>query len=89
MSKPCALRILKSVKIVSHDAWRMNQQYGTMYLPLEPEELPHEPLLNESTERWGVAQKEDRLIAVDPRNSFDAIYVCKHCGLLYMDEDRV
>lgn len=47
--------------------------------------LSHEPTMNESTERWGVAQKEDRLIVVDPRNTSDAVYLCKHCGSLFME----
>lgn len=77
MNNICAVRTLKN-------------QFGndSAQRTLHERPLPHEPTMNESVERWGVAQKEDRLIAVDPRNTFDAVYVCRHCGLLYMDSDE-
>ena len=51
------------------------------------EKLPHEPVMNTSAERWGVAQQETRLLPVDPRNTFDNLYICKHCGSIYWDEE--
>ena len=51
-------------------------------------ELPqHEPVMAKTNERWATEQSETRLLAVDPRSTYDAVYLCKHCGLLYMEEE--
>ncbi len=75
MSNVCAIRTMRHVQI-----WKSIQENVLTF------DQPHEPVMNTSGAVWGTAQKETRLLVVDPRNSHDAVYLCKHCGCLYAEE---
>lgn len=75
----CTVRTIKALVGLTSQPSFVAVKYAFEQAP-----LPHEPVMN--VERWGVAQKEDRLIVVDPRNTFDAVYLCQHCGSTYMED---